>query len=110
MEELIKNLPHSERFNIQEQVLYEEGKVVSLTLANRPGVIMTLFAFDAGEGISTHAAPGDAFVNVLDGSAQITIDGVVHTLHAGEGIIMPAEIPHAVQAITPFKMVLTVVK
>lgn len=110
MEELIKNLPHSERFNIQDQVLYEEGKVVSLTLANRPGVIMTLFAFDEGEGISTHAAPGDAFVNVLDGSVQITIDGMVHTLNAGEGIVMPEGIPHAVQAITPFKMVLTVVK
>ncbi len=71
---------------------------------------MTLFAFDAGEGISTHAAPGDAMVYVLDGEAQITIGGAAHTVPAGSAIIMPAGIPHAVQARTPFKMLLTVVK
>lgn len=56
MEELIKNLPHAQPFALKEQVQYEDGKVVSLTLAQKPGVGMTLFAFDAGEAISTHAA------------------------------------------------------
>lgn len=110
MEKLIQNLEHAQPFPLKEQVTYEAGKVVSLTLAQRPGVGITLFAFDAGEGVSTHAAPGDAMVHVLDGEAQITIDGVPHTVKEGEAIIMPAGIPHAVKAITPFKMLLTVVK
>ena len=101
MEPLIKNLPHAQPFPLKDQVGYEPGKVVSLTLAQRPGVGMTLFAFDAGEAISTHAAPGDAMA---------TIDGVPHTLNAGEAVIMPAGIPHAVQAVTPFKMYLVVAK
>ena len=71
---------------------------------------MTLFAFDAGEGVSTHAAPGDAMAYILEGEAQITIDGVIHQVTGGGAIIMPAGIPHAVKAITPFKMLLTVVE
>ena len=110
MEPLIKNLPHARPFPLKDQVGYEPGKVVSLTLAQRPGVGMTLFAFDAGEAISTHAAPGDAMATILEGTAQITIDGVPHTLNAGEAVIMPAGIPHAVQAVTPFKMYLVVAK
>ena len=110
MEPLIKNLPHAQPFPLKDQVGYEPGKVVSLTLAQRPGVGMTLFAFDAGEAISTHAAPGDAMATILEGTAQITIDGVPHTLNAGEAVIMPAGIPHAVQAVTPFKMYLVVAK
>ena len=105
MEELIKNLPQAQPFALKEQVQYEDGKVVSLTLAQKPGVGMTLFAFDAGEAISTHAAPGDAMA-----TAQITIDGVPHTLSEGEAVIMPAGIPHAVKAVTRFKMYLVVVK
>ena len=104
MEPLIKNLPHARPFPLKDQVGYEPGKVVSLTLAQRPGVGMTLFAFDAGEAISTHAAPGDAMATILEGTAQITIDGVPHTLNAGEAVIMPAGIPHAVQAVTPFNV------
>ena len=103
MEPLIKNLPHAQPFPLKDQVGYEPGKVVSL-------VGMTLFAFDAGEAISTHAAPGDAMATILEGTAQITIDGVPHTLNAGEAVIMPAGIPHAVQAVTPFKMYLVVAK
>ena len=110
MEPLIKNLPHAQPFPLKDQVGYEPGKVISLTLAQRPGVGMTLFAFDAGEAISTHAAPGDAMATILEGTAQITIDGVPHTLNAGEAVIMPAGIPHAVQAVTPFKMYLVVAK
>lgn len=110
MDKLIKNLDHAKTFVLAEQVSYEPGKVVSLTLAQRPGVGMTLFAFDAGEGISTHAAPGDAMAYILEGKAQITINGIVHRVSGGSAIIMPAGIPHAVKAITQFKMLLTVVK
>lgn len=110
MEQLIKNLNHAMVLSLAEQVTYEAGKVVSLTLAQRPGVGMTLFAFDAGEGVSTHAAPGDALVFVLEGEAEITIDGTPHTVTGGNAIVMPAGIPHAVKAIKPFKMLLTVVK
>lgn len=110
MDKLIKNLEHAQPLVLSDQVNYEQGKVVSLTLAQQPGVGMTLFAFDAGEGISTHAAPGDAMAYILEGEAQITIDGAVHQVTAGGVIIMPSGIPHAVKAVTPFKMLLTVVK
>lgn len=110
MDPIIKHIPHAQPFALAEQVAYEPGKVVSLTLAQQPGAGITLFAFDAGESISTHAAGGDAMATILEGTAKITIDGTPHTLHAGQAIIMPAGIPHAVQAITAFKMYLVVVK
>lgn len=110
MEELIKNIPHAKSLDLTEQVAYEAGKVVSKTLTQRPGVGMTLFAFAAGEGVSTHAAPGDAMAHVLEGEAEITINGVTHWVTAGHAIVMPAGVPHAVHALTPFKMLLTVVK
>ena len=110
MEALIQNIPHAQPVALLDQVAYESGKVVSLTLAQKPGVGITLFAFDAGEGISTHAAGGDAMAIILEGSAKITIDGVPHSLGAGDTIVMPAGIPHAVEAITKFKMYLVVVK
>lgn len=110
MDTLIKNVPHAQAFALSQQVDYLPGKVVSLTLAQQPGAGITLFAFDAGESISTHAAGGDAMATILEGTAQITIDGTPHTLKAGEAIIMPAGIPHSVQAITAFKMYLVVVK
>ena len=87
MEPLIKNAAHAAVISLTDSIAYESGKVVSITLAQRPGVGMTLFAFDAGEGVSTHAAPGDAMVNVLDGDCQITIDGVEHQLTRGQSII-----------------------
>ena len=110
MDALVKNLEQEKVLTLQDQVSYEEGKVVSLTLAQRPGVAATLFAFDAGEGISSHAAPGDAIATILDGTAEITLNATPHTLHAGECIVMPAGAPHAVKAVTRFKMYLVVVK
>lgn len=107
--ELIKNVEHAKVFNLKEYLDYEEGKVSSLTLASKPGVGVTLFAFDAGESIATHAAGGDAMVVVLDGSVEITVGGVLHILHEGESIVMPCGIPHSLKAITKFKMLLTVV-
>lgn len=110
MKELIKNLNKAEAITLLDSIAYQDGKVASLTLAQQPGVGMTLFAFDAEEGISTHAAPGDAFAQILEGEACITIDGKENRLTAGEAIVMPFGIPHAVKAISRFKMLLTVVK
>ena len=110
MEKRIKNLEHAVPFVVARKVEYDPGKVVSLTLAQESGVGITLFAFDAGEGISTHAAPGDAMAFVLEGEALITIDGKPHHVMGGQAVVMPAGVPHAVKAVTRFKMMLTVVK
>ena len=107
---LIKNIPFSKPQSLAELVDYEEGRVVSRTFAQNQTVSLTLFAFDAGEGVSTHTAPGDAMVQVLDGEATVDIDGNQSTVRAGEVIVMPADVPHAVTAAKRFKMLLTVVK
>jgi len=107
---LIKNIPFSEPQNLATLVDYEEGRVVSRTFAQNQALSLTLFAFDAGEGVSTHTAPGDAMVQVLDGEAIVNIDGNESTVSAGQVIVMPADIPHAVTAGNRFKMLLTVVK
>jgi len=106
----IKNIPFSEPHKLAELVNYEEGRVVSRTLAQNPALSLTLFAFDAGEGVSTHTAPGDALVQVLDGEATIDIDGQEMVAGPGEVVVMPANVPHAVTAVQRFKMILTVVK
>ncbi len=108
--ELIKNINKSEVHNIAELVEYAPEKVVSRTLAQNKALTLTLFAFAAGEGLSTHASPGDAMIQVLEGEAHITIDTTDYKLTKGQTIVMPANIPHAVNAEKPFKMVLTVVK
>lgn len=107
---LIKNIPFSRAIAVNDLVDYADGQVVSRTLAAKPHVNITLFAFDAGEEISAHTSPGDAMVQILDGEAIITIDGDALTATAGEVVVMPANVPHAVSAATRFKMLLTVVK
>lgn len=107
---MIKNIQFAEPVDLLDLVDYEDGRVVSRTLAQTPGVGVTLFAFDAGEGVSTHTAPGDAMVCVLDGEASIDIDGKQMTAVAGQVVVMPANVPHAVSAKKPFKMLLTVVR
>ncbi len=109
-EQLITNIEHSTLYTLADLVEYQPGKVASLALANKKGVGLTLFAIDKGEGLSTHSAPGDALAQILEGSVEITIDGVPQIVKAGQAIIMPAEIPHALKAIEPFKFLLTVVK
>lgn len=106
----MKNIAFSTPVSLSDLVDYEEGRVVSRTLAQNDGINLTLFAFAAGEGLSTHTSPGDALAYILDGEAQITIDGEGMTAEATEAIVMPANIPHAVQAVQPFKMLLAVVK
>jgi quercetin dioxygenase-like cupin family protein len=107
---LIKNITFSEPKNLGELVDYEEGRVVSRTFAQNPALSLTLFAFDEGEGVSTHTAPGDAMVQVLDGEATVNIDGKEMIVCTGEVVVMPADIPHSVTAVKKFKMLLTVVK
>jgi quercetin dioxygenase-like cupin family protein len=109
-DQLIKNIPFSETVNIIDLVDYEEGRVVSRTLAAKPHVNITLFAFDQGEEISAHTSPGDAMVQILDGEGLITIDGTEIKAQAGQVVVMPANVPHSVFAATRFKMLLTVVK
>ncbi len=108
--ELIKNIPFSEAVDIAGLVGYEEGRVVSRTLANKEYVGITLFAFDKGEGISAHSAPGDAMVQILDGEALINVGGKEITATTGHVVVMPADVPHALTAVSQFKMILTVVK
>lgn len=109
MSDLIKNVDHESVFVPKDAVEFEAGRVNSLTLAQTPGCKVTLFAIDEGEGMSSHAAPGDAMVFVQEGSAEITINDIPHKVNAGEAIVIPARAPHAVRAITAFKMMLTVV-
>lgn len=106
---LIKNISKSEVHVLKDQVTYQEGQVVSKTLAQNDAVSITLFAFDKDEEISTHESSGDAFVTCLDGVGRITIDGVEYFLHEGESIVMPAKHPHAVYGAEQFKMLLVVV-
>ena len=106
---IMKNIPVAEVVALKEQVAYQEGQVVSKTLAQNPAVSVTLFSFDKGEEISTHASGGDAFVTCLDGVGRITIDGQDYLLHEGESIVMPAGHPHAVYGKEQFKMLLVVV-
>ena len=105
----IKNISKSEVLTLKEEVAYQKGQVVSKTLVQNDYVSMTIFSFDKGEEISTHAAGGDAMVTVLEGTGRFTVDGVEHLVHAGEVLVMPAKKPHAVYAPEAFKWMLTVV-
>ena len=107
--EKMKNISEKEVLTLREQVAYQPGQVVSRTLAQNSAVSVTLFSFDKGEEISTHASGGDAFVTCLDGVGRITIDGEEFLLHQGEFIVMPAGHPHAVYGQEQFKMLLVVV-
>lgn len=105
----MKNIELATVLLLKEQIAYQPGQVVSKTLAQNPAVSITLFSFDKGEEISTHASGGDAMVTCLDGVGKITIDGTDYLLHEGESIVMPAGHPHAVYGEEAFKMLLVVV-
>ena len=89
---------------------YQEAAVVSRTLLKRAGGTITLFAFDEGQSLSEHTAPFDAVAYVLDGEAEIIIAGTPLKVPAGEMVLMPANQPHAVNARTRFKMLLTMIR
>ena len=97
-------------FNIADLVMYQLGAVVSREILHKDTGTVTVFAFDAGQGLSEHTAPFDALVQVLDGAVQILIAGAPHDLKAGDMIIMPAHKPHALKAVTRMKMMLVMIK
>lgn len=105
---MYKNIEKHVKLSLKDQVAYQPGQVVSKTLVQNDTVSMTLFSFDQGEEISTHAAPGDAMVTVLDGVGRFTVGGEVFFLSEGETIIMPKDVPHAVYGEKPFKMQLII--
>lgn len=106
---IMKNIDKAQVMVLKDQVSYQESQIVSKTLVQNEAVSITLFAFDKGEEISTHESGGDAFVTCLDGTGEITIDGVKYELHEGESIVMPAKHPHAVYGKEQYKMLLVVV-
>ena len=106
---IMKNINKAKVMVLKDQVSYQEGQIVSKTLVQNESVSITLFAFDKGEELSTHESGGDAFVTCLDGTGEITIDGVKYELHEGESIVMPAKHPHAVYGNEQYKMLLVVV-
>ncbi len=95
---------------LSELVDYQPGSIVSREVLSRPTGTVTLFGFDAGQGLSEHTAPFDAMVHVLDGEVEITIAGKKHALKSGEMIVMPAHQPHALKAVSRFKMLLVMIK
>ncbi|MBP7766299.1 MAG: cupin domain-containing protein [Deltaproteobacteria bacterium] len=97
-------------FRLAELIDYQEHSVVSREIIRKPSGTLTVFAFDADEGLSEHTAPFDAIVYLLDGSAEITIDAKPYSVGTGEMIIMPAHKPHALKAVTRFKMLLVMIK
>lgn len=109
MEKYIKNFPAEKAVVLKDQITCRQGEVVSKTLAQNDAVSVTLFAFDAGEEISTHESTGDAFVTVLEGTGIFTVDGVGHTVSAGQSLLMPAKKPHSVHGDEAFKWMLVVV-
>ncbi|SCP97269.1 cupin domain-containing protein [Anaerobium acetethylicum] len=106
---IMKNIKSSTPMELKDLVNYQDGQVVSKTLAQNPHVSLTLFAFDQGEEISTHSSHGDAMVYVIDGTAEITIGEEQFQVPAGQTILMPAEVPHAVSAPEKMKFMLTVI-
>ncbi len=89
---------------------YQDGSIVSRVLLKASGGNVTLFAFDGGQALSEHSAPYDALVLVVEGEAEIRIAGDPHRVSAGESILLPANIPHAVEAVQRFKMILTMIR
>ena len=105
---MYKNIEKQVSLKLKDLVDYQEGQVVSKTLVQNEQLSMTIFSFDKGEEISTHASGGDAMVTVLEGTGRFTVDGEVFILNEGETLIMPKDIPHAVYGEERFKMQLTV--
>ncbi len=110
MDEKNEDRPVAAVIKILDLISYQSGSVVSRIIAKTAAGTVTLFAFDAGQGLSEHTAPFDALVQMIEGSAEITIAGEPFQVQSGEMIIMPANRPHALHAVTRFKMILTMLK
>lgn len=105
---MYKNIEKQTNLKLKDLVEYLPGQVISKTLVQNESVSMTIFSFDKGEEISTHASGGDAMVTVLEGTGKFTVGGEEFILNEGETLIMPKGIPHAVYGEEKFKMQLTV--
>ena len=103
-------MPAAQVTRITEFVGYQDGAVVSREIIKKPAGTVTLFAFDEGQGLSEHAAPFDALVQVLEGEAEIAIAGKPHRVTGCEMLLLPSGQPHAVKAVTRFKMLLTMLR
>ncbi len=103
-------LPPAEPVELAALVAYQPGGVVSRTLVKRKGGTATVFSFDQGQALSEHTAPFDAVVQVLDGEAELVIGGKPVAAKAGQTVLMPANVPHAVNATTKLKMLLTMLR
>ena len=105
-----QNFKSGEVCNLKASIDYAEGATVSKIISKNAGGSTTLFAFDEGQNLSEHTAPFDAIAIILDGKCEISIDGKINQMSAGEMIIMPANIPHALEATERFKMMLIMMK
>ncbi|MCA1797728.1 MAG: cupin domain-containing protein [Geobacteraceae bacterium] len=94
-------------YNLAQMTEYQEGAVVSRTLLKNSSGTLTVFSFDAGQALSEHTVPFNAFIQVLDGEGEISVDGKTTTVKSGEIILMPGGLPHSVHAAKRFKMLLT---
>jgi quercetin dioxygenase-like cupin family protein len=104
------DLPPARPLHLADEVAYVPGSIVSRVLSKAPGGSLTLFAFDAGQELSEHTSPFDAFVTVLDGKAELTIGGERVAAGANETVLMPAGVPHALRADGRFKMLLSMIR
>ena len=105
-----REMPIAEAVCLIDLVNYQEGAVVSRTLVNRATGTLTLFAFDDGQGLSEHTAPFDAVAYLLEGDAEIAISGKPLRATAGEAVLLPANQPHSLKALSRFKMLLTMIR
>lgn len=106
----LKGLPAALVSRTAEFVNYQDGAVVSREILKKPAGNVTLFAFDEGQGLSEHTAPFDALVQILEGEAEIMISGKSYSVPGGGMILLPAGQPHALKAVTRFKMLLTMIR
>jgi quercetin dioxygenase-like cupin family protein len=102
--------PASQVLPIADLIAYQDGAVVSRQIVKAEAGNVTLFAFDLGQELSEHTAPFDALVHVLDGEVEVRISGKLNMLKTGDAIVMPANEPHALKALTKFKMLLTMIR
>jgi quercetin dioxygenase-like cupin family protein len=103
-------LPAATPVELASLIVYQEGAVVSRTLVKKKACTLTVFAFDAGQSLSEHTAPFDAIVQVLDGTVELVIGGASVPAQVGQTVLLPANVPHAVNATTKFKMLLLMVR
>jgi len=106
---MLKNIEKATVLKLNDLLTYQDGQVISKTFSQNPTVGLTMFCLPKGEEISAHKSSGDALVTMLEGKARITIDKTDYEVSAGESIVLPADVPHALFALENFKMFLTVV-